>query len=176
VAPGTGAAPIIAEIARESGALTIGVVTKPFRFEGLRRQKSAEEGIANLQGRVDTLITIPNERLMQVVDKKTPIGDAFKVADDVLRQGVQGISDLIVLSRTDQPRTSRTSRRSCRARTGASWASASEAATRAPRTGRQGCRWRARCSRPPSPGQGDPAQRHGGPDLTSTRSTRQPSW
>src|ERR1019366_9557071 len=86
----------IAEIARESGALTIGVVTKPFRFEGLRRQKSAEEGIANLQGRVDTLITIPNERLMQVVDKKTPIGDAFKVADDVLRQGVQGISDLIV--------------------------------------------------------------------------------
>ena len=69
---GTGAAPIIAEIARESGALTIGVVTKPFRFEGLRRQKSAEEGIANLQGRVDTLITIPNERLMQVVDKKTP--------------------------------------------------------------------------------------------------------
>ena len=93
---GTGAAPIIAEIAKELGALTIGVVTKPFRFEGLRRQKSAEEGIANLQGRVDTLITIPNERLMQVVDKKTPIGDAFKVADDVLRQGVQGISDLIV--------------------------------------------------------------------------------
>src|ERR1700726_992125 len=93
---GTGAAPIIAEIARESGALTIGVVTKPFRFEGLRRQKAAEEGIANLQGRVDTLITIPNERLMQVVDKKTPIGDAFKVADGVLRQGVQGISDLIV--------------------------------------------------------------------------------
>ena len=94
---GTGAAPIVAEIARETGALTIGVVTKPFRFEGLRRQKAAEEGIVNLQGRVDTLITIPNERLMQVVDKKTPITDAFKVADDVLRQGVQGISDLIVL-------------------------------------------------------------------------------
>ncbi|HKR99860.1 MAG TPA: cell division protein FtsZ [Candidatus Dormibacteraeota bacterium] len=93
---GTGAAPIVAEIAKESGALTIGVVTKPFRFEGLRRQKAAEEGIANLQSRVDTLITIPNERLMQVVDKKTPIGDAFKIADDVLRQGVQGISDLIV--------------------------------------------------------------------------------
>jgi cell division protein FtsZ len=93
---GTGAAPIVAEIAKESGALTIGVVTKPFRFEGLRRQKIAEEGIANLQGRVDTLITIPNERLLQVVDKKTPITDAFKVADDVLRQGVQGISDLIV--------------------------------------------------------------------------------
>ena len=93
---GTGAAPIIAEIAREQGALTIGVVTKPFRFEGPRRQKAAEEGIAELQSRVDTLITIPNERLMQVVDKKTPIGDAFKIADDVLRQGVQGISDLIV--------------------------------------------------------------------------------
>jgi cell division protein FtsZ len=93
---GTGATPIVAEIARESGALTIGVVTKPFRFEGLRRQRIAEEGITILQERVDTLITIPNERLMQVVDKKTPITEAFKVADDVLRQGVQGISDLIV--------------------------------------------------------------------------------
>ncbi|MBV8196288.1 MAG: cell division protein FtsZ [Candidatus Dormibacteraeota bacterium] len=93
---GTGAAPIIAEVARETGALTIGVVTKPFRFEGLRRQKTAEEGIANLQTRVDTLITIPNSRLMQVIDKKTSIIDAFKVADDVLRQGVQGISDLIL--------------------------------------------------------------------------------
>jgi cell division protein FtsZ len=93
---GSGAAPIVAEIARESGALTIGVVTKPFRFEGLRRQRIAEEGITILQERVDTLITIPNERLMQVVDKKTPITEAFKVADDVLRQGVQGISDLIV--------------------------------------------------------------------------------
>ncbi|MGI8847495.1 MAG: cell division protein FtsZ [Candidatus Dormibacteria bacterium] len=93
---GTGAAPIVAEIAKETGALTIGVVTKPFKFEGLRRQRSAEEGIANLQSRVDTLITIPNERLMQVVDKKTPITDAFKVADDVLRQGVQSISDLII--------------------------------------------------------------------------------
>jgi len=93
---GTGAAPIVAEIARESGALTIGVVTKPFRFEGPRRQRAAEEGIENLQARVDTLITIPNERLMQVIEKKTPITDAFKIADDVLRQGVQGISDLIV--------------------------------------------------------------------------------
>jgi cell division protein FtsZ len=93
---GTGAAPVVAEIAREGGALTIGVVTKPFRFEGLRRQRVAEEGISNMQERVDTLITIPNERLMQVVDKKTPITEAFKVADDVLRQGVQGISDLIV--------------------------------------------------------------------------------
>ena len=93
---GTGAAPLIAEIARDQGALTIGVVTKPFKFEGLRRQKAAEEGIAALQSKVDTLITIPNERLMHVVDKKTAITDAFKIADDVLRQGVQGISDLIV--------------------------------------------------------------------------------
>src|SRR5438105_6242332 len=92
---GTGAAPVIAEIARSSGALTIGVVTKPFRFEGVKRQKAAEEGTAQLQSRVDTLITIPNERLMQVIDKKTPIADAFRIADDVLRQGVQGISDLI---------------------------------------------------------------------------------
>lgn len=92
---GTGAAPVIAEIARAQGALTIGVVTKPFRFEGMKRQRAAEEGIAQLQSRVDTLITIPNERLMQVIDKKTPITEAFKIADDVLRQGVQGISDLI---------------------------------------------------------------------------------
>jgi len=93
---GTGAAPIVAELAKESGALTIAVVTKPFRFEGLKRQKAAEDGISNLQTRVDTLITIPNERLMQVVEKKTPMQEAFRVADDVLRQGVQGISDLIV--------------------------------------------------------------------------------
>src|SRR5438552_856268 len=92
---GTGAAPVIAEIVRAQGALTIGVVTKPFRFEGVRRQKCAEEGIGNLQSKVDTLITIPNERLMQVTDKKTTITDAFRIADDVLRQGVQGISDLI---------------------------------------------------------------------------------
>jgi len=92
---GTGAAPVVAEIAKENGALTIGVVTKPFRFEGPRRQRAAEEGIGNLQHRVDTLITIPNERLMQVADKKMPITKAFEIADDVLRQGVQGISDLI---------------------------------------------------------------------------------
>ncbi|HEV7466382.1 MAG TPA: cell division protein FtsZ, partial [Candidatus Dormibacteraeota bacterium] len=92
---GTGAAQVIAEIVRSQGALTIGVVTKPFRFEGVRRQKAAEEGISSLQSKVDTLITIPNERLMQVTDKKTTITDAFRIADDVLRQGVQGISDLI---------------------------------------------------------------------------------
>ncbi|HEV3231368.1 MAG TPA: cell division protein FtsZ [Candidatus Dormibacteraeota bacterium] len=93
---GTGAAPVVAEIARQAGALTIGVVTKPFLFEGSRRKGSAEEGLANLKEKVDTLIVIPNERLLQVVDKKTTVGDAFKIADDVLRQGVQGISDLIV--------------------------------------------------------------------------------
>ncbi|MHB8508251.1 MAG: cell division protein FtsZ [Candidatus Dormibacteria bacterium] len=93
---GTGAAPVVAEIARQAGALTIGVVTKPFMFEGARRRASAEEGLAALREKVDTLITIPNDRLLQVVDKKTTVTDAFKIADDVLRQGVQGISDLIV--------------------------------------------------------------------------------
>ncbi len=94
---GTGAAPIVAGIARELGALTVGVVTKPFSFEGQRRRKVAEEGIAELKGNVDTLITIPNDRLLQVIDKKTSLSDAFGIVDDVLRQGVQGISDLITL-------------------------------------------------------------------------------
>ncbi|MDA8330675.1 MAG: cell division protein FtsZ [Candidatus Dormibacteraeota bacterium] len=93
---GTGAAPIIAEIARSSGALTIGVVTKPFSFEGRRRADSAERGVEQLSGRVDTLITIPNDRLIAVTDRRTTMVDAFRKADDVLRQGVQGISDLIV--------------------------------------------------------------------------------
>ena len=92
---GTGAGPIVAEIARELGALTVAVVTKPFSFEGLRRKKIAEEGIEELRSRVDTLIVIPNDRLLQVIDKKTSLYDAFSVVDDVLRQGVQGISDLI---------------------------------------------------------------------------------
>lgn len=94
---GTGAAPIVAECAREVGALTVGVVTKPFAFEGRKRQKQAETGTANLKTKVDTLITIPNDRLLQVVDKKTSMMDAFRIADDVLRQGVQGISDLIAV-------------------------------------------------------------------------------
>ena len=94
---GTGAAPIVCEIARELGALTIAVVTKPFSFEGLRRKRVAEEGIVELQSRVDTLITIPNDRLLQVIDKKTSLYDAFSVVDDVLRQGVQGIADLITM-------------------------------------------------------------------------------
>jgi len=94
---GTGAAPVIAEIAKELGALTVGVVTKPFFFEGRKRQSQAENGIANIKSKVDTLITIPNEKLLQVVDKNTSINDAFRIADDVLRQGVQGISDLIAV-------------------------------------------------------------------------------
>ncbi len=94
---GTGAAPIVAEIAREAGALTVGVVTKPFTFEGRKRYAQAEGGIANLKNKVDTLITIPNDRLLQVIDKHTSIVEAFRIADDVLRQGVQGISDLIAV-------------------------------------------------------------------------------
>lgn len=94
---GTGAAPIVAEVAKEVGALTVGVVTKPFTFEGRKRYSQAERGIANLKSRVDTLITIPNDRLLQVIDKNTSIVEAFRIADDVLRQGVQGISDLIAV-------------------------------------------------------------------------------
>ncbi len=94
---GTGAAPIIAEVAQKVGALTVGVVTKPFSFEGRKRKQQAEEGAVFLKDSVDTLITIPNDRLLQVVEKKTPILEAFRVADDVLRQGVQGISDLIAV-------------------------------------------------------------------------------
>ncbi|MGQ9667713.1 MAG: cell division protein FtsZ, partial [Anaerolineae bacterium] len=94
---GTGAAPIIAKLAKEAGALTIGVVTKPFEFEGKRRMKVAEEGLEKLKSNVDTLIVIPNERLLQIVDRRAPIAVAFKVADDVLRQGIQGISEIITL-------------------------------------------------------------------------------
>jgi cell division protein FtsZ len=92
---GTGASPIIAKIAKGAGALTVGVVTRPFEFEGTRRRKAADEGITQLRENVDALITIPNERLLQLVDPKTPITEAFKTADDVLRQGIGGISDLI---------------------------------------------------------------------------------
>lgn len=94
---GTGAAPVVAECAKEVGALTVGVVTKPFSFEGRRRQAQAENGTAKLKEKVDTLITIPNDRLLQVADKRTSMIDAFRIADDVLRQGVQGISDLIAV-------------------------------------------------------------------------------
>ena len=94
---GTGAAPIVAECAREVGALTVGVVTRPFTFEGPKRKKNADMGIENLKRRVDTIITIPNDKLLQVVDKKTPMMKAFSIADDILRQGVKGISDLIAV-------------------------------------------------------------------------------
>jgi cell division protein FtsZ len=93
---GTGAAPIIAEVAKESGALTIALVTRPFDFEGSRRRQRASEGIDRLQSRVDTLITIPNERLLAICDQNVTIEEAFRQADDVLRQGIGGISELIV--------------------------------------------------------------------------------
>ena len=92
---GTGAAPIVAECAKEVGALTVGVVTKPFAFEGKRRRAQAEKGVEFLTQKVDTIIVIPNDKLLQVVDKKCSLSDAFRTADDVLRQGIKGISDLI---------------------------------------------------------------------------------
>lgn len=94
---GTGASPVIAEVAKELGILTVGVVTKPFTFEGRRRMLQAEEGIKLLRERVDALIVIPNDKLLDVVDKNTSLIEAFRMADDVLRQGVQGISDLIMV-------------------------------------------------------------------------------
>lgn len=93
---GTGAAPVVAKIAKDSGALTVGIVTRPFSFEGPRRDKFASEGLAKLKANVDTLIIVANNRLLEMIDKKTPMMEAFKEADNVLRQGVQGISDLIV--------------------------------------------------------------------------------
>ncbi|MER3432539.1 MAG: cell division protein FtsZ [Leptolyngbya sp. ERB_1_1] len=94
---GTGAAPIVAEVAKELGALTVGVVTRPFTFEGRRRTGQAEEGVAALQSRVDTLIIIPNDKLLSVISEQTPVQEAFRTADDILRQGVQGISDIITI-------------------------------------------------------------------------------
>lgn len=94
---GTGATPVIAQLAKEMGALTVAVVTKPFHFEGTRRMLAAEEGIGNLKDKVDTLIIIPNQRLLEVIDKKMTLVDAFRVTDSVLGQGVQGISDLITM-------------------------------------------------------------------------------
>ncbi|MGK7920463.1 MAG: cell division protein FtsZ [Trichodesmium sp.] len=94
---GTGAAPVIAEIAKEAGSLTVGIVTRPFTFEGRRRVSQADEGIAALQSRVDTLIVIPNNRLLSVINEQTPVQEAFRIADDILRQGIQGISDIITV-------------------------------------------------------------------------------
>ena len=94
---GTGAAPIVAQAAKEMGILTIGVVTKPFTFDGKKRLAQAERGIESLKGKVDTLVVIPNDKLLQVIDRKTSMVEAFRMADDILRQGVQGISDLILI-------------------------------------------------------------------------------
>jgi len=94
---GTGGAPVIANVAKEMGILTVAVVTKPFSFEGHRRKTQGEDGLENLRSKVDTLITIPNDRILSIIDKKTPLNDAFAVVDDVLRQGVQGIADLITV-------------------------------------------------------------------------------
>jgi cell division protein FtsZ len=94
---GTGAAPVVARIARELGSLTVGIVTKPFGFEGSRRKEQAEEGVDQLADSVDTLVVVPNNRLLSVLDKGTSMVEAFRVADDVLRQGVQGITDLVTL-------------------------------------------------------------------------------
>ena len=95
---GTGAAPIVAEVAKESGALVVGVVTKPFRAEGRRRMQHAEEGIRDLKEKVDTIIVIPNDLLLKIIDRSTPMDHAFKLADDILRQGVQGIADIIMVT------------------------------------------------------------------------------
>src|SRR5438094_5960627 len=94
---GSGAAPIVARIAREVGALTVGIVTLPFKFEGTKRRAQADAGVEELRGATDTTIVIPNDRLLEVLDKSTSMLEAFRVADDVLRQGVQGICDLITM-------------------------------------------------------------------------------
>ena len=116
---GTGAAPVVAELGRELEALTVGVVTRPFGFEGRRRAEQAEVGIQSLRDRVDTLIVIENDRLLQVVDKKTPVTEAFGIADDILRQGVQGITDLITVPGPRQPRLRRRPHDHARRRLGA---------------------------------------------------------
>ncbi len=92
---GTGAAPIVAEVAKEMGVLTVGIVTKPFWFEGKVRQRNSDEGVKNLMGAVDTLVVIPNDKLLEVAENRTPLTESFRMADEILRQGVQGISDLI---------------------------------------------------------------------------------
>lgn len=94
---GSGAGPVIAELAKEMGALTVGVVTKPFSFEGAKRAKQADDAFRSMKERVDTLITIPNDKILNIIDKKTPLTEAFAVVDDVLRQGIQGISDLVTI-------------------------------------------------------------------------------
>ncbi len=104
---GSGAAPIVARISREVGALTVGIVTLPFHFEGTKRKGQADQGVAELRENCDTVIVIPNDRLLEVLDRSTSMLDAFRIADDVLRQGVQGITDLITMPGPDQPRLRR---------------------------------------------------------------------
>jgi cell division protein FtsZ len=143
---GTGGAPVIAEIAKGLGALTIGVCTRPFSFEGRRRSVQAEKGIEDLREAVDTLIVIPNDRLLEISDEETSVLQAFRLADDVLLQGVQGITDLITTPASSTP-TSRTCRPSCATPAAPSWASARPAA-RAARSRPRGWRSARRCSRP----------------------------
>ena len=147
---GSGAAPVVAELAKEQGALTIGVVTKPFSFEGSRRKLVAEKASEELKAKVDTLITIPNDRLRDVVQKNTSIVDAFRVVDDVLRQGVAGISDIITVPGPDQPRLRRRARDHEGRRLGADGHRPGRPARTAP--SRPPARpSRARCSRSTSP-------------------------
>ncbi len=129
---GTGAAPVVAEIARSVGALTIGVVTRPFSFEGRRRSVQAEAGIQNLKDKVDAIIIIPNDRLLTVSTEKTSMVNAFKMADEVLLQGVQGITDLITMPGPDQHRLRRRAHGARRRRAPPSWASARRRARAAP--------------------------------------------
>ena len=142
---GTGAAPVIAEVARELGALTVGVVTKPFPFEGKKRRRQAEEGIINLARAVDTLITIPNERLLSVAGQKTTMLDAFRKADEVLVNAVQGISDLITIPASSTS-ISPTSRPSCRTWAVRSWARVGQSVSGAPWK-RRSRRLARRCSK-----------------------------
>ena len=116
---GTGAAPVVARIARELGALTVGIVTTPFKFEGTRRRMAAESGVDALRAACDTVIVIPNDRLLEVLDRSTSMIDAFRIADDVLRQGVQGICDLITMPGLDRPRLRRRADDHVRRRVGA---------------------------------------------------------
>ena len=121
---GTGAAPVIAEIARDMGILTIGVVSKPFLFEGRQRMRNAEAGIERLKAHVDTLVVVPNDRLLSVVTKGTTMTEAFRIADDTLRQGIQGISDLIAVPSHDQSGLRRRAHRDAEPAALHTWASA----------------------------------------------------
>ncbi len=145
---GTGGAPVVAQIGRELGALTVGVVTKPFAFEGRLRADQAEQGIQSLRENVDTLIVIENDRLLQVVERDTPVTEAFRMADDILRQGVQGITDLITVPGSSTS-TSQTCGRSCARPARPSWASGPPAA-RTARSRPRRPRSRRRSSRRPS--------------------------